>query len=538
MFVGRLHGPVYYAGMLRRSARGRLPRLVAGIAALALVLPTLAIGPPTAAAEDPLRYFGGEINSLDPAFIGSQSDVQLMLQLYAGLTRLDEDGDPYPSLAEAWSVSDDGLTYEFSLRAGLTFSDGTPLTSADVRRSWLRLLDPATGARAPDVLSVVVGARERMAGGPEADVGVAAPEPQRLVVRLRHAAGYFPAITATPTAFVVPPAADASPDWQAVGSFVGSGPYVAESLDADALTLRANPRYVLGPPPIDEVRWVTDLPGDTATAFADGELDLTSVAASDAEWIAFDSALGPALHIGADVGVQYIAFDATAAPFDDPRVRRAFSLALDRPRLVALAEGSAARPASSVVPPALWPDGFAEDLASDPDEARRLLDEAGYADRSTLGTITINGAGLGVGPAVAVWREELGVTIAIEGMEFRDYIDTLDAGRPPHIYTINWIADYPTPYALYSLLLLPGAASNYGGWTDAEFVSLVEAASAAQGDEAQAVAYAAVDARVDDQAPVIPWAYPTGWWLARPGLRGLGELSLGLLDFGLVSWDD
>ncbi len=536
--MGCLHGLVYYAGMLRRSARGRLPRLVAGIAALALVLPTLVLGSPSAAAEGPLRYFGGEVHSLDPAFIGSQSDVQLILQLYAGLTRMDEDGDPYPSLAESWSVSDDGLTYEFTLRPGLAFSDGTPLTSADVRRSWLRLLDPATGARAPDVLSVIEGARERMAGGEESEVGVAAPDPLHLVVRLRHPAGYFPAITATPTAFVVPPSADASADWQTVEAFVGSGPYVAESLAADVLVLRANQRYVLGPPPIDEVRWVTDLPGDAATAFADGDLDLTSVPASDAEWIAFDAALGPALHVGADMGVQYLAFDTSAPPFDDPRVRRAFSLALDRARLVALAEGSSARPASSVVPPALWPDGFPADLAGDPNEARRLLDEAGYGDRSDLGTITVNGAGLGVGPVVEVWRTELGVTVAIEGMEFRDYIDTLDAGRPPQVYTINWIADYPTPYALYSLLLLPGAASNYGAWVDEEFARLVEAASAAQGDEAQAVAYAAVDARVDEQAPVIPWAYPTGWWLARPGLRGLGELSLGLLDFGLVSWDE
>jgi ABC-type oligopeptide transport system substrate-binding subunit len=105
------------------------------------------------------------------------------------------------------------------------------------------------------------------------------------------------------------------------------------------------------------------------------------------------------------------------------------------------------------------------------------------------------------------------------------------------VFTINWIADYPSPHALYSLLLQPDAASNYGGWTDASFVALLEAAAAADGDAELAAAYRAVDAHVDEEAPVIPWSYGTSWWLVRPGLRGLGNLTTGILDFGRVSWD-
>jgi ABC-type transport system substrate-binding protein len=137
---------------------------------------------------------------------------------------------------------------------------------------------------------------------------------------------------------------------------------------------------------------------------------------------------------------------------------------------------------------------------------------------------------------VAAWQDELGARISVEGMEFADYLRALDS-QPPQVYTINWVADYPSPYALYSLLLLPGAASNYGRWADEEFVQLLEAASAAEGDAAEAEAYREVDAYVDDQAPVIPWSYPASWWLVRPGLRGLGNLTTGILDFGRVSWD-
>ncbi|HEX2194780.1 MAG TPA: peptide ABC transporter substrate-binding protein [Candidatus Limnocylindria bacterium] len=523
--------------MPRLTQAGRWPLLVlVGLAALALALGPLLLNRETTAAGPTLRYLGGELKTLDPAFIADAADVQLLLQLYAGLTRLDEEGEAYPSLAESWTVSADGVTYRFRLREGLQFSDGSSLTAADVRRSWLRILDPATGTTAPDVLSLIQGAAERLAGGPEDAVAVRAPDDRTLEVRLRHPAAYFTDITATPTAFVVPPRADASPDWQSVDDFVGSGPYVVDGLEGDTLTLVANQRYVAGPPPIGTVQWLTDLEDDVPSAFAADRLDLGGVASFDASWIAYDPELGSALHSAAALNVQYFGFDTTRPPFDDPRVRRAFALTLDRRRLVELAEGSASLPASSVVPPALWPEGLNDDHQHEPARARRLLDRAGYADPGELGVITVNGTGLGVGPAVATWREELGVAISVEGMEFRDYLGALES-NPPQVFTINWIADYPSPHALYSLLLLPDAASNYGGWTDEAFVQLLESASGAEDEAEQAAAYREVDARVDAQAPVIPWSYGTSWWLVRPGLRGLGNLTTGILDFGRVSWD-
>jgi oligopeptide transport system substrate-binding protein len=511
-------------------------RLAAGLLAVVLVLASGPSAGPMRAAGPPLRYLAGPAGTLDPAYIAAASDVQLLLQLYAGLTRLDETGAAYPSLASGWEISDDGLVYTFTLREGLSFSDGSPLVAEDVRRSWLRLFDPATGATAPDVLSVVRGASERLAGEiDESEVGIEAPDETTLVVTLRHPASYFLDLVATPTTFVVPPTADATPTWQTPDTFVGSGPYVVDGLDGLDLVLRANERYVAGPPPIDEIRWLADVDGDGASAFAAGEADLVGVPGWDATWIAFDPDLGPRLHAAEPLTISYFGFDTTRPPFDDPDVRRAFSLALDRERLVPLAEGASSQPAASLVPPAIWPEGFSPAIETDLDEARRLLDEAGYADRADLGTIVVNGTGLGVEPAVAVWREELGIDIAIENMSFIDFLAVLD-NAPPHIFTINWIADYASPHAIYGLLLETGALSNWGGWSDAEFDALLEAAAAAPIDEIGA-AYDAVEARVNDQAPVIPWAYGETWWLVADGLRGLGNLTIGLMDFGRVSWD-
>ncbi len=525
----------------RPRCRARMRRLTRGaavLAALVLALPIGASGDTVRAGERPLRYLAGPAGTLDPAFISGAADVQFLLQLYAGLTRLDETGEPYPSLAEGWRISDDGLTYEFQLRDGLTFSDGTPLVAADVRRSWLRLLDPETGATAPDVLSVVEGASERLAGELEEDeVGVSAPDDDTLIVQLRHPASYFLDIIATPAAFVVPRNANATPRWQTVGEdFVGSGPYVAADIDGGDLVLRGNPRYVAGPPPIDELRWVAGLEAtDPLTAFGDGLIDLTQVAPGDATWIAFDRDLGTRLNQAEPLVISYYGFDTTRPPFDDPRVRLAFALALDREELVPLAEGTSAQAAGSLVPPAIWPEGFVPELVADPERARQLLDEAGFEDRADLGTIVVNGSGLNVEPAVAVWREELGVTVAIETTDFGSFLDSLDS-HPPHLYTITWIADYTSPHALYGLLLEPGALSNYGDWRDEEFVGLLEEAAAASEAEV-GPAYDAVEEYVSEQAPVIPWSYDATWWLVADGLRGLGNLTIGLLDFGRVSWE-
>jgi ABC-type oligopeptide transport system substrate-binding subunit len=226
VFVDVLHG-VRILAAVRRTPTPR--PLVCGdpsgplrLLAAALIVP---VGPP-------LRFLAGAPGTLDPAYINDAGDVQLLLQLYAGLTRLDETGEPYPSLASGWEVSGDGLTYTFTVRDGLEFSDGSPLDATDVRRSWLRLLDPETGSSAPDVLNVVDGATERLAGSAsEDDVGIEAPDATTLVVRLRHPAAYFPEITATPATFVVPDAAGVGDEWQTADAFVGSGPYVVDGAD-------------------------------------------------------------------------------------------------------------------------------------------------------------------------------------------------------------------------------------------------------------------------------------------------------------------
>ena len=516
----------------------RLTRVAAVVAAGVIALSTGASGGPILAAGPPLRYLASPPGSLDPAFIADAGDVQILLQLYAGLTRLDETGEPYPSLASGWEISDDGLTYRFVIRDDLEFSDGSPLVADDIRRSWLRLLDPAVGATAPDVLSIVAGAARtpggRHRGGRGRDRGAGRHDARRhpaasglVLPRHRRHAGDLRGARTTPT-----PRRRGRPPTRSSGAARTS----IDGTDGLDLVLRANARYVAGPPPIDEIRWVANIEANTVEAFADDQIDLAQVAGWDATWIAYDKALGPRLHVAEPLAISYFGFDTTRPPFDDERVRLAFSLALDRERLVPLSEGASAQAAASLVPPAIWPDGFA------PEPGIRPRSGAGAARRCRLrrsaptsARSSSLGNGLFVDPAVAAWREELGVDVSVETMDFGNFLELLDT-RPPHLFTVNWIADYTSPNAIYGLLLEPGALSNYGDWRDDDFVALLEAAAAAPVDDVGA-AYAAVEERVAEQAPVIPWSYGKTWWLVADGLRGLGNLTIGLIDFGRVSWD-
>ena len=235
----------------------RLTRVAAFVAAGVIALSASTSGGPILAAGPVLRYLAGPPGTLDPAFIADAGGRGAAPPAVRRPDAPRRDGRAVP--VAGIGLGDQRRRADLRVRDpdDLEFSDGAPLVAEDIRRSWLRLLDPATAATAPDVLSVVLGAPERLAGdATEDEVGIEAPDDETLVVTLRHPATYFLDIVATPATFVVPEQADATPTWQTANAFVGSGPYVVDGVEGADLVLRANDRYVAGPPPIEEIRWV------------------------------------------------------------------------------------------------------------------------------------------------------------------------------------------------------------------------------------------------------------------------------------------
>lgn len=513
---------------------------IAALVALAGLVPGVS-GIPVRGADRETRIAMAAPATIDPAAAGDAGSAAVIAQLFEGLTAIDGSLVPRPALAASWTFRDGNRTVDFRLRDGLTFSDGTPITADDVARSWLRVLDPAAPSPLAALLYDVVGARAYATGGSSdpTTVGFHA-DGQVFEVRLLRPAGDFPAISASPSLAVVPPAVGRNPTALDAGaSFVGSGGYVLAGQTPTELQLTANARYWGGPPALSRVTLVTDLGGKSPVdVFGAGALDWTPVGSEDASWIGFDSTLGPQLRASADLAVTYYGFDTRRAPFDDPRVRRAFAQAVDWRRVVRLADGNEALPATGMVPPGIPGRSDADYLPTfDPAAAKRLLADAGYPDPAAFPVVTLVDAGSGYDAGILdQLRRNLGITVRYETLDFTDFFSRLGSSDGPLFWALGWVADYPSPYDFLGILLGGGQPNNYGGWSSAAFDAAVARAAASTDSSTVGAAYDEAEAIVRDQVPVVPAAYSTSYALSRTGLLGAQTNGLAILRIAGMAW--
>lgn len=495
---------------------------------------------PGVGAERAARVFLGEPATLDPAAAGDAGSAAIIAQLFESLTAIDPTQALRPALAERWELRSDGRTIVFTLRDGLRFSDGTELTADDVRRSWLRVIDPAAPSPLASLLYDVAGARDYAAGRGSAEAVAIRAAGRSLEVDLTRPAADFAAIAASPTLAVVPPGVGVDPAALQPGSgFVASGGYILAGAAADGLTLRANERYWAGPPAIGEVALVSDIGGrSTVDVFAAGELDWAPVAEFDASWLAFDPDLGSSLRSWTDLAVTYYGFETRRPPFDDPRVRRAFAMAVDWARIVALADGDATLAATSMVPPGIPGRSDERFLPPfDPAAARDLLAAAGYPDPAAFPEVTLVTAGTGYDEALlAQLRENLGVGVRFEALDFATLFARLGGPDSPDIWALSWIADYPSPNDFLGILLGTDQPNNYGGWTSPAFDQAISRAVGTTDTAEARAAYDEAERVVAEEVPVVPVSYGISSALAREGLLGATSNGLGILRLAGLAW--
>jgi len=532
----------------RRESAKHGPRVIVVVAAvLAVALvgaqlvgtpPRLAVVPqPAGAADRPVRIFIGAADSLDPAAQGDIGSAAISAQLFESLTAIDATLQTRPALAESWEFRDGGRTVVFHLRSGLTFSDGSPLTAADVVRSWFRVIDPAHPSPLVSLMGDVDGALAyaHRQTPDAASVGLAA-QGNDVVVRLNRPASDFPTIIASPTFAIVPPGIDRTPSTLEPGyGFVGSGGYVI-SKDGATTTLSANSDYWAGPPAVTTVELIHDIAGRSpVAAFEAGDVDLTDVSPFDATWLGYDAELGPQLRRTDGLSVQYYGFDTSRRPFSDVRVRQAFARAVDWRRLVALSSTGTASPASGMVPPGI-PGRSDEDFLPplDPDGARALLAQAGYPGGRDFPAVILLGGGAETRAFAAEVRQALGVTIDVE-VQGDGFFDRLPHD-PPQIFSMGWVADYPGPNDFLGILLGTDSSNNYGRWSSPTFDRAISDALAAADPAVARAAFDRAESVVRDEVPAIPLTYDVEWSLARSGLLGGYSNGMGIIRMAGLAW--
>lgn len=283
----------------------------------------------------------GEPESLAPRESGVASEQVVLRDLFEGLTTPAADGRIVPGAAESWQVSADGLRYVFRLRTGLRWSDGAPLAAQDFAWGWRRSLLPATAAARATRLYVIKGARGIHAGRlPAEQLGVTTPDARTLVVNLEYPMPSLPTLFAGEEGFPLPRHVIErhGSGWTRAGIHVGNGAFaLAERRPRGAILLKRNPQFhAAASVTLEAVQY---LPSDDlrsmVSRFRAGELDVNG-------WPGFPVQQGGALrrelgtqvHVGPLRSVRYLRFNTSRPPFDDPRVRRALSLAIDRDVLV------------------------------------------------------------------------------------------------------------------------------------------------------------------------------------------------------------
>ena len=414
-----------------------------------------------------LRGVGPDPDSLDPQRARSAESQSILRDLCEGLTALDKAAGVAPGVASAWTMSPDGKTYTFKLRPEARWSNGDRVVAGDFVAALRRLVDPATASAYAQVIDVVANAGDIVAGKmpPEA-LGVTAPDDSTVVVALATPAAYLPQLLShTSTCPVHRPTLAAHGDSYArPGVMVSNGAYVLKEWvqNSHILAIRNHHYWNDSATRLDAVKFLL-IADEIAelTRYRAGELHVTAVVPrGQFDWIKAN--LAGELHISPQLSTYFYGFNLRRAPFkDNPGLRRALSLVIDREKLAQLVLRVGELPAYGWVPPGV--NNYASQsfdykstpLAERTAEARRLYKEAGYSASNPLRfELRYNSAEVHTKLAIAIaaaWKEALGVEVQLTAVEFKSLLQDIDRGNVD-VFRSSWVGDYNDAYTYLQYL--------------------------------------------------------------------------------------
>lgn len=450
---------------------------------------------PAERAADPStlrRGNGPEPDTLDAQRARTDASFNILRDVFEGLTAVGPNGDAVPAAAESWTVSADGLEYRFRLRDGLRWSNGEAVVAGDFVAGMRRLVDPATASPYAQVLEPVLNAADIVSGRQPPDaLGVTAPEARTVVIRLANPAPYLLGILAHPSTFPVHGAslAQHGAEYARPGKLVSNGAFVlADWIVGSHVVAERNPDYWNDAAThLARVHYLHHSEAGTEfRQYRAGELDVTYVVPPQQfAWI--EQNLPGELHVSPQLSVYYYGFNLTRPPFkDNPGLRRALSLVIDRERLTKSVTGLGEAPAYGWVPRGVanyTPQQFdyaGRAFDARVAEARRLYAEAGYSAGKPLRLeLRYNSGEVHNRLAVAIaamWKEALGVETELYAEEFRALLQTIQARKDTQVFRSSWIGDYNDAYS-FAQLLQSGFGINLTGYANPRYDALLAEAT-------------------------------------------------------------
>ncbi len=482
-------------------------------------------GTATKAASGELRLRGDDPLFLDPAVAQDAGSALYIVEIFSGLERLDKDLKIQPDVAESYDVSPDGLTYTFHLNKKATYQDGRPVSADDVKYSWERALSQDTGSvTAENFLGDIVGAKDVSRGRATEISGLKIIDDTTISVTLDAPKPYFLYKLAYPTAFLVDKRQIQSNPKRWTQKPNGTGPYkLKEWKLGERIVLEAYANSHLGPPKLNTIQY--DLSGGSSlVAYEDGDIDITGVGLDDLERIQDPSDKLHAEYVTTPrQSIDYIGFNTNVAPFDDPKVRQAFAMAVDRKKIAEVVLKGAIPVANGILAPGV--PGYTPDdktLQYDPEAAKKLLAESKYAGKMPAITLAESGAGATVGPTeeaiIQFWKDNLGVDVKIQQAESATFFNDIDQGRY-QMFHLGWIMDYPDPEDVLDVLFYSKSKQNNSRYSNPEVDQKLEAARIERDTEKRLALYRDVEKKLIDDAAWIPMFFDTTHALVKPYVK-------------------
>ena len=507
-----------------------------------------------------------EPQTIDPALNSAVDGAIMINHMFEGLVKWVDDGEgnavTAPGQAESWEkvVNDDGtVTYTFTLRDGIKWSDGQPVTAADFEYTWKRLANPETAADYCYMIDMVQGYADVASGAADPDtLGIKAIDDKTLEVVLSYDCPNSEEIMAFPPTFPVrQDMVEGNEQWTYdPATYIGNGPYKMAEWSHNAYILaEKNENYYdyenLGP---DTIRFtLLDDANAMLTAYNSGELDFIENFPTDemANYLASGE-----ITVADYLGTYYVCFNTEDEVFSDPLIREAFSLAIDRNYIVENVSQAGEVPATAYVPSgvndAAGPSGddfrtvggdyysvAAEDYEANCEKARELLAEAGYPNGEGFPTVeyTYNTDDRHKAIAEALqnmWQEVLGVTVTLSNQDWNVFLESRKQGDY-QIARNGWIADYNDPCSFLDMWYTDGG-NNDAQYSNPEYDAQIDAAKATSNQEERMAAFhAAEDILIEQDSVLAPIYFYTQPYMLADDIQGMYYTPLGYFFFGYTS---
>jgi len=473
--------------------------------------------------------------TLDPNLIDALTDENVAMALFEGLTVIDEKTSaPLPGVAERWDISPDGLVYTFHLRPTAQWSNGDPVTADDFAYSFQRILSPALAAGYSYMLWPIRNAEAFNAGKLKdfSAVGVTVVDARTLRITLDRPTPYLLSLATHQTWMPVHRATvekygrmtDRSTAWTRPGNLVGNGAFMLAEWQPNArIVVVKNPHYWdAAHNRLERVIFFPIEQEDTEERdFRAGQVHLTYSMPAVKIPVYRQQAPGQ-LRLDPMLSVFYININTTRPPLDNPKVRRALALAIDRSAICRNVYAGARQPALTFTPPGCGsyapPAGRPLDLAA----ARALLAEAGYPGGRSLPSLPFligndDKSAKAAEAMQATWERELGVHLTIEPSEQKTSFQNQQSLN----YALalqGWTADFPDPVTFLDTLTT-GNGNNWTGWSSKAYDALLNQAAGTADPAARFALLQQAEALMLREAPIAPVMYGARTYLIHPAVK-------------------